>query len=190
MTMTVEHHLELPDQLAASTWQLYLDAFLPLATRAAQRHVMTRGEFADVAADTRIDKFVAVADAGDVRGIGTVTNDLSAVPLISPDFYRHRYPAEYDAGKLFYVPFMATDRSPGTFRELLIACSGDARALGGLVFMDFSDDNKERGVPAVAERFLRKIDKRTYTGELDVQRYYVFGFDSADDLVEQGGHER
>jgi hypothetical protein len=191
MTVILQRCALLAEPFLAPAYRLYLDAFEPTRRFAAQRHVMTHAEFMDVAADARVVKWLTLTEDGErVTGIGTVTRELSAVPLIEPEFFADRWPAEYAAGKLWYVPFMATDHTPGAFRRLLLACSQDARDAAGLVFMDFSDSRVESNVPGVAAKLLRNASPHLYTGEVDVQRFWMFGFDNAEKLLAEGAYDQ
>ena len=59
---------------------------------------MYRAEFHDVLADERVDKYVVTAPDGSLAALATMTNELAVVPLISPDYFAHRWPELYAAG--------------------------------------------------------------------------------------------
>src|SRR6187551_2490227 len=84
---------------AGACWSFYDRAFEGLRSRAAQRHAQTQSEFDDQMGDERVSKHIVfdVQNVGKPVGMTTLTNDRSAVPLISPEFYQARWPQFYAA---------------------------------------------------------------------------------------------
>lgn len=81
-------------------YELYLETFGPLAKLAANKHIYEAEHWDEEMQDPRILKFVAWDDARPV-GLATVATDLDAVPWVSPDYYRWRYPDQ----KVWYCGF-------------------------------------------------------------------------------------
>jgi hypothetical protein len=82
-----------------------------LQVRAAQAHQLDQAAFEAVMDDDRIGKYI-VRDgtrSGRPCGISTLTNDLGAVPLISPAYYAHRWPDYHRQQLIWYVGFLAVD---------------------------------------------------------------------------------
>src|SRR5690348_4815073 len=109
-------------EVADRAWSLYLKAFEELKTVAVQRHVMHRAEFDAVMADERVWKYRATGpdDPDVVTALATVTNDLPAMPLISPEYFAHRWPQLYAEARIWYLGFFAIDpqlRGSGLFEE-------------------------------------------------------------------------
>ena len=90
---------------AAEFYDLYRMAFTPLATRSVARQVLTATEFNDQMADSRIDKYIAWNDRGMPVGITTLTKHLDAIPWISPDYFRARYPEHWRRNVVYYLGF-------------------------------------------------------------------------------------
>jgi hypothetical protein len=176
----------------------YREAFEPLLTAAAGRHMLTPGEFAAEMADERIDKYVARVEDRAV-GLTTLTNDLTSVPWIEPVFYLDRYPDEAARGALFYLGFTLIDPSAdtfGVFKEMMDAFCRRVTAVRGVCGFDFCDYNARRAVgrivPDLVARFgapVEEVDSLQYfetdfSGAaehavphlLDTQRYFVADF--------------
>ena len=77
-------------ELRERAWDAYCDAFEELRSAAIQRHVMTRAEFDEVMADERVAVYLAERGDGVIVGIATLANDLTSMPLVSPEFFAAR----------------------------------------------------------------------------------------------------
>jgi hypothetical protein len=146
---------------ADALWELYRASFDPLRTLAAQRHLMHRYEFDEVMGDPRIHKLVVRDSAveGSPVALATITNDLTAVPLVSPDYFEARWPDHYAPRRIWYIIFLGVepDHQGAGATPLLI---GGAHSLlppdGGIIAMDMCDFNeKELNLPAVFLRVAR-----------------------------------
>jgi hypothetical protein len=167
--------------LLDEAWTLYFDAFEELNTLAVQRHLMWRWEFDDVMADARIRKYLALDDTGRLVGLSAYTNDLHAVPLISPAYFRRHYPAEYAAGQVWYCEFVAVTRSGkdqpdgGAFAALVEAMWRDAN--GGIIALDMCRINADvRGMSRVVPLMLHRLAGEVRTERADEQSYWIYEF--------------
>jgi hypothetical protein len=86
-------------------WSLYVQLFTEVDELAAQRHLMTYDEFAEVYHDPRVLKFYEF-DRGSLIGMSVLTQHLDAWPLISPRFFARRWPAHYSRQAIWYVGFV------------------------------------------------------------------------------------
>ena len=175
--VSVERVLDEPS--VAMFYALYLTAFGPMRTRAAARHVLREDEFAADMTDPRVDKYVAWSSDGAPVGLTTLTNDLTAVPWISPEYFAAQFPEHTTRGAVYYLGFTLVD----------------PRARGATVFHDMMAHVLQR---LVAERAVVACDIAAYnntvhsfdanlvamltaTAEvnvevLDTQTYYAAGF--------------
>lgn len=167
-------------------FQLYLQAFEPLRTRAAARQVLTRDEFLEHLADPRVDKYVASQSTSDPVGITTLTKHLHAVPWISPEYYAARYPEAWSRNAVYYLGF--TLCRPGlaggssapdgpNFLETLIQIGiGPLIAEGGVIAYDVCRYNNQtlKLADRVAAVLNRHSDARAEV--LDTQVYYGVSF--------------
>jgi hypothetical protein len=161
-------------------WRLYSDVFDELRYRAVQRHVLHRAEFDAVMADPRVGKHLAVDDGGALRGLSTYTNDLAAVPLISPDYFRRRWPELYDQGRIWYCGLVAvlpgTDSS-GVFTGLIESMYRLTEADDGIVAIDLCRYNEETLRMSRAIRLLlHRLSGGVRGTRLDQQSYWVYEF--------------
>lgn len=159
---------------------LYDRAFDDLRSRAAQRHALTHAEFDEVMGDKRVTKHV-VADldrAGRPCGLSTLTNDLSAVPLISPEFYAARWPQTYARQQIWYVGFLAIDpdyHGTGVLGHLINSITTRLPSEGSVVAVDicqFNDDQMR--LPEVFARLAGTFTTQPTLRRLDAQTYWAY----------------
>ncbi len=163
-------------ELMTQFWPLYEEAFAPLRTVAAARQVLTEEEFADEIADPRVWKYVAWDDQGEPIGLTTLTDDLSVVPWISPEYFAHHYPEAWERRAVYYLPFTLTKpslRNAGLFFAMLRPIVLRVSARLGVCAYDVCGYNNEtlnlaRGIERLCHR-LAQVDVST----VDVQTYYA-----------------
>lgn len=179
--MRIETHEVLPEAMLDEAWVLYAASFDELRTLAVQRHVMPRADFDEHMSDPRIRKYVAREDAsGAISALGTLTNDLDAAPLISPDYFRHRWPALYARRQVWYVGFYAVHprhRGSGLF-ALLIEEMVKIIA-PGVAVVDFCAYNEDVAqLPRFVVGVLEGLGE-VRTQRLDTQAYWSYEFPAA-----------
>jgi hypothetical protein len=133
--------------LLEAAWTLYQASFDPLRNLAVQRHVMYVEEFEAVMADPRVEKFLAYANDGTLAGLSTMTADLLAVPLVSPEYFAHRWPDRYREGRIYYIGFLAVhpdSHGTGVFGEMVKTMTHEVALVGGLAIIDVCTYNKDR----------------------------------------------
>jgi hypothetical protein len=177
--VTVKFVDVLDGELAETVWTLYRAAFAGLDALAAQRHLMHRSEFDTVVADPRVDKVLALDDAGALAGVASYTNDLDAVPLISPAYFRQRWPEAYEQRRIWYIGFLAVDpaaQGGGTFTDLFTELYQVASPRNGLVAMDICTYNDDvHHLPTAIKLLLRRSSGgRARSLLADAQSYWVF----------------
>ena len=128
---------------------LYLNAMAPLVTRAAARHVLSRAEFDEEMGDARILKLLVRDDEGVPCGLTTLTQDLEAVPWVSPSYFAARFPDAVARGALFYLGYTFVDPARRRSHALLLMASEVKHRLEtthGVVAFDVCAYNDEHGV--------------------------------------------
>jgi hypothetical protein len=179
-------------------WQLYNEAFEELRSTAVQRHVMLRGEFDGVMADSRVAKYVGVDPARDRRlcALATLTNELDAMPLISPDYFRRRWPAQFATNRIWYIGFVAVHpdyRGTGLFEQVTGALyrtvwasagiehtgdrSGDRSGVGSVAALDVCGRNEDLyRLPQSIHRLLESWHGPVRSDRMDQQSYWFYEF--------------
>ena len=175
---------ELPGELLDEAWDFYRETFAPLVTRAATRHLMTRGEFESMMADRRVRKFVTQDEAG-LTGLSVMSADLDAVPLISPPFFAHHWPELYAERRIVYCVFIGARPGPrgdGVF----VALQSEIYArmiepIRGVVVLDVCLWNeRERDLPGAVESIVSAIaGGRARATRVDSQSYWLYEFSAA-----------
>jgi hypothetical protein len=168
-----------PLRHTGAAWRLYQDAFAEINVLAAQRHMMTEGEFMDAWFDKRVQKWISVDDHNELIGLGVQTTDLTSWPLISPAYFALKWPELYTAHKIWYVGFVCTRQDPpapiDTFGAVIRAMSAETRAAGGISVMDYCTANVNRGLPKGALRLLSRAGE-VEMEPIDAQTFYAYDF--------------
>lgn len=161
-------------EVAEHFWELYLEAFAPLRTRAAARHVLLREEFDEEMADDRVTKILAHDDRGAAIGLTTLATDLAAVPWVSPEFFAARYPEQAARGAVWYIGFTLAHpgrRSTRTFMDMidaLVAHLAEHRVVCAYDISRFNDDslrfadNLRRHLERTQDVTVESVDQQTY----------------------------
>lgn len=160
--------------VAEHFWELYLEAFGPLRTRAAARHVLRRDEFDEEMTDPRVTKVLARDERGEPVGLTTIATDLSAVPWVSPEFFAARYPEHAARGAIWYVGFTLAHpgrRSTRTFVDMLdavVAHLAENRVVVAYDVSRFNDeslrfgDHLRRHLERGGDAKVEVVDQQTY----------------------------
>jgi hypothetical protein len=179
MYLTMERVLS--PAVITSLYPTYLQAWDPLLVHAAARHVLSEAEFAHEMTDERIEKYlVRTEEGGDVLGLTTLTNDLSAIPWINIHHYVTRYPDAAARGALFYLGYTFVDRSHRRSNILLLMAEQVNRRLSaaaGVVGFDICAFNNEHGIGRRVARLFSASDR---IDSLDTQSYYAADYREVD----------
>ncbi|MFP3712392.1 hypothetical protein [Puerhibacterium sp. TATVAM-FAB25] len=179
MAAEVTFETAVSGDVAEGFWKLYLEAFEPLRTRAAARHVLHRDEFDAEMADPRVLKLLARDEHGEPVGLTTLATDLDAVPWVSPEFFAARYPEHAARKAIWYVGFTLAHpgrRATRTFMDMLdvlIAYLGEHQVVCAYDVSRFNDDSLR-----FADNLRRRAEiTQNITAEtVDQQTYYATTF--------------
>jgi hypothetical protein len=164
--------------LRERVWDAYCDAFDELRTAAIQRHVMTRDEFDAVMADERVNIYLAQRDDGQIAGMATLSNDLEAMPLVSPDFFRARWPEHYAAGRCWYVGLVGvrpSEQGGGAFQLIVGTVASTLGPTGGVLVLDVPRRNMETfHVPHAVKRIADALLPEVTCQMVDAQAYWAY----------------
>ena len=173
MKVTVE--TTLAAEAVDTFYALYLEAFGPLRTLAAARHVLSREEFAAEMADPRIEKYVAWDEQDVPVALTTLVTDLSAVPGISPEYLASRYPERAAGGKLYYLGYtLAGPRGRRGYARTAKMISHRMAAEGAVLGWDICGYNDGRTFGAGLAGLLTRDGAQI--NRVDVQTYYAVEF--------------
>lgn len=164
---TVEIVYDLAGELAESAWQLYERQFRELDGIALQRHLMTKPEFANVGRLSAVQKWLVYDPEGTLVGLATYTNNLPAMPLISPAYFARRWPAQFEQETIWYCGFVCVDSSDtSVFPALIRAMYDQAAAVEGVIALDYCS---QRGrLASVVDRLLSSHAKQRDADNPDV----------------------
>ncbi|MFC0530178.1 GNAT family N-acetyltransferase [Phytohabitans kaempferiae] len=180
--MRIETHEVLPEVMLDEAWRLYSAAFDDLRIMAVQRHLMSREDFDAQMSDPRVRKYLVYEQGHGtpLTAVGTLTNDLAAAPLISPDFFRHRWPAFYARRQVWYVGFYAVHpehRGSGVFARLIEEMVKIIAP--GVAVVDFCAYNEDVAqLPRFVLGVLEDIGE-VRPQRLDAQAYWSYEFPAA-----------
>lgn len=163
---------------ASAHWQLYQRAFEDLRATAALRHFMTRREFEDVLADKRVSKYVVEDASGEACALGTMTNELEAMPLISPEYFAARWPEYAAQRRIWYIGFVAVDprhHGTGAFAQVVSAMTALVSSQGGVAALDVCRRNEQLyQLPAAIQRLVRTFNPDVEITRIDEQITWAY----------------
>jgi hypothetical protein len=161
-----------------AAWQLYCEAFDELRAAAVQRHVMHRREFDEVMADERVVKVIAAEHGPNaVDALATYTNELEAMPLISPEYFAARWPDLYATRRIWYLGFFAIRpqlRGSGVFETVIEDMWQVVLAGQGIAALDICRRNEKFGLPQAIEKTLDAVSPGVTASRIDEQAYWVY----------------
>jgi len=164
-----------PD-LKASFWALYEESFGPLRIRAAARQVLTEDEFSAELDDPTTWKYVALDSSGEPAGLATLTDDVSTMPWISPEYFAHRYPHESKRGAVFYIGVLLVRpdmRGHAVFARTVTCMAERVTAARGVAAFDFCGYNDQDLRLGSATAKILSRENAFEVSAVDVQTYYV-----------------
>jgi ribosomal protein S18 acetylase RimI-like enzyme len=185
--MRIEMSGLVPADLTHRLWRLYNEAFDELRTTAVQRHIMVREEFDGVMRDERVAKYLVfdTDQDGRVCALGTMTNDLDAVPLISPDYFRRRWPTHFAESRIWYIVFVAVHpdyQGAGVVELLARELYRVVSAAGGVAALDVCRRNDQiRRLPQGLHRMLERSYGLVHSDRMDEQSYWFYEFPASPD---------
>lgn len=158
--------------------QVYRAGFDPLAPLAAGRQALTDDELRAEMVDPAVLKFLGRDVDGHAVALLTASNDLTHMPWLSPEFYRHRFPEHAARGAIFYVGSLvvhpeASGRS--WMRRLTAEMSRYANERAGIVAFDCCQYNIDSGFPQQLEWIAQSIGHAELQ-VVDTQQYYAYVF--------------
>jgi len=176
---------KVPENLCDAAWHVYVDSFEELRATAVQRHLMYRREFDEVMSDARVQKYIdSTPETGALKGLATVTNDLLAVPLISPEYFENHFTSQYRERRIWYVGFVAvspSNRGSGTFERLVREMCESRVGPDDIVAADICRRNTEMfSFPDAIYSILQDILGGVAMHRLDEQVYFVYEFEKSD----------
>jgi hypothetical protein len=170
-------------ELLEEAWELYYAAFKDLNAMAVQRHLMYRAEFDDVMRDQRVQKYLCLDGTDALCGLSTYTNDLDAVPLISPAYFERRWPVHYAERRVWYCGFVAIHpraQAATAFGELVEAMYRLAATQNGIISLDMCRFNdQKRHMSRVVPLMLHRLSGEVRTERMDEQSYWLYEFPTA-----------
>lgn len=162
-------------------WKCYEETFEQIDADSVQRHLMTNAEFSDVMLDSRVQKWFSVTDDDQLIGMSTITNDLDAVPLVSPRYFKKHHTDMYDRKAIWYIGFVGVhsrSRELHAFRSLVAEMLPQIVASDGMGVMDFSTYNVvHRHLPDITYLVLKRLNEAVQISKLDAQSFYAYRFD-------------
>jgi hypothetical protein len=115
-----------------------------------------------------------------LQGISTMTADLLAVPLVSPEYFAHRWPDRFRAGQIYYIGFLAVhpdSHGSGVFGEMVKTMTREVALVEGLAVIDVCTYNKDRlHLPRAINSLAATWCSQLQMAALDAQTYLSYDF--------------
>lgn len=170
--ITIEAKVD--EATAQDIYDLYVETFGDLATKAVARQLLHEHEFMEEMVDERVQKYLAWDEDGRAIGMSTLTTDLETVPWISPQYFAHHYPDHHARGAVYYLGFILVRhdrRRSRIFSEMITqivdvlvanraVCAWDVCAYNNDVLR--LQDNIEALLHRVSDVAVHPIDTQTY----------------------------
>jgi hypothetical protein len=170
--ITIESRVD--EETARRFYDLYVESFGELATKAVARQVLHEHEFMEEMLDPRVDKYLAW-DGGHAIAMCTLTRNLETVPWISPQYFAHHYPDHWRRGAVYYLGFILvahSHRRSNLFVDLIREISEtlvDRRAMCAYDICSYN--NAVIGLSDAIETLLRSVADIS-VATIDTQTYY------------------
>lgn len=173
--VVISHERVVDGSDADILWEAYRANFEPLADLAVQQQSSDRGEMLAEFADPRITKIVAW-EGGVPVGLGMVTNCFDAVPDVSAEFLRAKFPEQAARDAVYigmYVMVAPGHRGLTLFQRLYLEMWQLPALVGGLLVFDVCEFNRTTfDTDALAARIAANFP-RSSVDVLDRQTWYV-----------------
>ena len=173
LTITIESKVD--EATARRFHALYVNTFGSLAVKAVARQVLHEHEFMEEMLEERVDKLLALDEAGRPVAMATLTRHLDTVPWISPDYFAHHYPEQTARNAVFYLGFILVEqqhRRSHLFIDLLTKVAQTIIDERGVCAWDICSHNNEAFGLADAIEALTSRMATFDVGPVDTQTYY------------------
>jgi hypothetical protein len=115
--------------------------------------------------------------------MSTYTNDLTAVPLIAPEYFERHWPEHFKARRIWYILFVAVHpqaRGQHVFAQLVEEMYVVAATQNGLVGLDICNYNDdERNMSQIFRLMVRRLTANMRFQRIDQQSFWLYEFPSA-----------
>jgi hypothetical protein len=136
----------------------------------------------NTASNTGDDRVRAGGNAGPLSALATLTNELDAMPLISPDYFRNRWPQLFEERRIWYIGFVAVHpryRSSGVFDQVVGELYRTVLGKGpdAVAALDVCGRNEEYRLPQAIHRLLDSMRlSMVRSDRMDAQSYWCYEF--------------
>lgn len=172
---TLSRELIITGDRAEALWEMYRETFVPLRELAIQQHLWSREEIIGELANEEIVKFVGWNDGVPV-GLCMITNNLELVPMISPQFLNHRFPAYAKRRAIYYgimIFVRAGFRGRTLFARLTAQMGRETARNGGVVVFDMCSFNREHSALDQSLARLARPVKNSSMAIVDQQTWFA-----------------
>jgi len=173
--LTLSHESVIEGEVAEELWEMYRRNFAPLEELAILQHCYPRDEILAEFADPAITKIVVWEGTTPV-GLGMITNQLEAVPQISPRYLRAKYPDHAADDRIYFGILVAVDpdhRGLTSFNRIYLDMWQMVGKRDGMLIWDVSQFNREvLGADAYAQRVSSQYP-RSHVEVIDQQTYFA-----------------
>jgi hypothetical protein len=173
--IAITHEQRIVGDDAEALWEAYHENFAPLAELAILQHLYPRDEILAELANPDILKIVAWQDGRPV-GLGMVTNVLEAVPQVSPEFLRAKYPDHAARNAIYFgILVMVSPRLRGRtlFGRIYTEMWQVPARAGGVLAFDVCEFNRTMFDTDTLTRRIASQFPRAQVDVVDRQTWYV-----------------
>ncbi len=164
-------------------WDIYRRGYERIAVECILPEVLDEVQFREIVGDEATRVYIAW-DQGVAIGLSCVATDMTKVPWLNIQYFRHTYPELTSEGRVHYVVFSVVDPEySGTKAMFAMMRTGMEveAAEESVLVVDVIRANQRGqagGMPAMVERMARSVAGATME-EIEVHRFFSVDFAAA-----------
>jgi len=167
------------DDVIEDLWVLYDEGFREINRNSPCRQSFTYDEFIVAMKDPDVKRAVLRDDdTNEMLAVAVWSGNFDHFPWISHEYFKERYPLEYESGKLYYtVATLSLTKRAGHMTKIMLEMARQIGGSGGRMLFDLCEDLVAIDWQnVILETSQSVVDKPLKLDDLGVQRYFALGF--------------
>ena len=168
---------KVPDELARVLYDFYDEAYEVL-NDSPVRQGLHPGLFSEMARNDTVASKLVYSRNDKPETLMISTTDIERLEWVNSDFYKNKYPEQYDGRELLWIPGVATDPGASSLRNSqkivsMMVNLGGAEGFNPRLLFDFGDFNVSLGLHKAIEAWVARTRKATVQfNEIASQQYF------------------
>ncbi|MBI2798567.1 hypothetical protein HYX70_04770 [Candidatus Saccharibacteria bacterium] len=169
------------DDVVELLWPLYDEGFKDINLHSPCRQSFNYGEFVAALKDPRVYRAVLRDDeSNEMLAVAVWSNNFDHFPWLSAEYFKARYPEEFEAGRLYYtVATLSLNKRSGHMTKIMLEMTRRIAAERGRMLFDLCEELVNINWQVVIfETASSVVDEPLELENLGVQQYFSVGFKS------------